>query len=162
ELVFATSPARGDDALLRGGVVSKMHAVPDREPRAASSGRGARARARGDDARQGRRVAAGDGEDVDLRARSGLAVPRPEGDYPLAGALRRARARHRCMTAELARLVDGFRVTQTIHASVDLGIPDLLADGERAADDLAEASGADPWSLYRLLRALASLGILHE
>ena len=66
------------------------------------------------------------------------------------------------MSAELARLMDGFRVTQTIHAAVDLGIPDLLADGERTADDLAEASGADPSALYRLLRALASLGVLHE
>jgi O-methyltransferase/methyltransferase family protein len=66
------------------------------------------------------------------------------------------------MSADLARLVDGFRVTQTIHACVDLGIPDLLADGERAADDLADASGADPSALYRLLRALASLGIVFE
>jgi hypothetical protein len=66
------------------------------------------------------------------------------------------------MSAELARLVDGFRVTQTIYACVELGIPDLLGDGERSADDLADASGADPSALYRLLRALASLGILHE
>ena len=66
------------------------------------------------------------------------------------------------MSADLARLVDGFRVTQTIHAAVDLRIPDLLADGERTADDLAQASGADPSALYRLLRALASLGVLHE
>ena len=66
------------------------------------------------------------------------------------------------MSAELARLVDGFRVSQTIHACVELGIPDLLDDGERTADDLAEASGADPPTLYRLLRALASFGILHE
>ena len=66
------------------------------------------------------------------------------------------------MSAELARLIDGFRVSQTIHAAVDLGIPDLLAGGERTSDDLAEASGADPSALYRLLRALASLGILHE
>jgi hypothetical protein len=66
------------------------------------------------------------------------------------------------MSAELARLVDGFRVSQTIHAAVDLGIPDLLADGDRTADELADASGADASALYRLLRALASLGILHE
>ncbi len=59
-------------------------------------------------------------------------------------------------------LVDGFRVTQTIYACVELGIPDLLGDGERSADDLAEASDADPSALYRLLRALASLGVLHE
>ena len=66
------------------------------------------------------------------------------------------------MSADLVRLVDGFRVTQTIHAGVELGVPDLLADGDRTADDLAETCGADPSALYRLLRALASLGILHE
>jgi len=66
------------------------------------------------------------------------------------------------MSAELMRMVDGFRVTQTIHAAVELGIPDLLAGGERSSDDLAEASEADASALYRLLRALASLGILHE
>ena len=66
------------------------------------------------------------------------------------------------MSAELARLVDGFRVTQAIYAAVEFGIPDLLADGERTSDDLAQASEADPSSLYRLLRALASLGVLHE
>jgi hypothetical protein len=66
------------------------------------------------------------------------------------------------MSAGLARLVGGFRVSQTLYAAVELGIPDLLADGERSSDDLAEASGADASALYRLLRALASLGILHE
>ena len=66
------------------------------------------------------------------------------------------------MSADLLRLVSGFHVTQTIHAAVELGVPDLLGDGERTSDDLAEASGADPATLYRLLRALASLGVLHE
>ena len=66
------------------------------------------------------------------------------------------------MSAELLRLVSGFHVAQAIHAAVELGVPDLLADGERTSDDLAEASGADPATLYRLLRALASLGVLHE
>jgi hypothetical protein len=66
------------------------------------------------------------------------------------------------MSEELGRLVAGFHVTQAIHAAVELGVPDLLADGERTSDDLARASGADPAALYRLLRALASLGVLHE
>jgi hypothetical protein len=66
------------------------------------------------------------------------------------------------VSAELLRLVSGFHVAQAIHAAVELGVPDLLADGERTSDDLAEASGADPATLYRLLRALASLGVLHE
>lgn len=66
------------------------------------------------------------------------------------------------MSRDLERLVDGFRVTQTIYAAVELGIPELLADAERDVDDLAAASGADASALYRLLRALASLGVLHE
>jgi hypothetical protein len=66
------------------------------------------------------------------------------------------------MSADLVRLLDGFRVTQTICAAVELGVPDLLADGARTSDELAQASGADPSALYRLLRALASLGVLHE
>jgi hypothetical protein len=66
------------------------------------------------------------------------------------------------VSGELPRLLDGFRVTQAIYAASELGIPDLLGDDERSADDLAEASGADPSALYRLLRALASLGVLHE
>jgi hypothetical protein len=66
------------------------------------------------------------------------------------------------VSADLLRMIDGFRVTQTIYAAVELGIPDVLGDGERSADELAEASGADSSALYRLLRALASLGVLHE
>lgn len=66
------------------------------------------------------------------------------------------------MSGDLLRLLDGFRVTQAIYSACELGIPGLLGDDERAADDLAEASGADPSALYRLLRALASLGVLHE
>ena len=66
------------------------------------------------------------------------------------------------MSDDLGRLVSGFHVSQAIHAAVELDIPDLLADDERTSDDLAQASGSDPATLYRLLRALASLGILHE
>jgi len=66
------------------------------------------------------------------------------------------------VSQDLLRLVSGFHVTQTIHAAVELGVPDLLANGERTSDELAEASGADPPTLYRLLRALASLGVLRE
>ena len=75
-LVLAASPPRRDDALLRGGVVPEVHAVPDREPRAAPRRGGAPGRAGGDDAREGRRVAPRDGEDLDLRARPGVTVPR--------------------------------------------------------------------------------------
>ncbi len=77
-VLLAAAAARRDDALLRRGVVPEVHALPDRKSRAPPSLRGARARARADDAREGRRVAARDGEDLDLRPRPGLADSRCE------------------------------------------------------------------------------------
>ena len=65
-------------------------------------------------------------------------------------------------TATLIRLVNGYQVSQAIHVAAALGIADLLADGARTSDDLAQASGAHADSLYRLLRALAGAGVLHE
>ncbi len=64
--------------------------------------------------------------------------------------------------AALRRLIDGYQVTQAIHVAVTLGIADLLAGGPRGVEDLAEASRSHAPSLYRLLRALASVGIFHE
>ncbi len=55
-----------------------------------------------------------------------------------------------------------FGVSQSLLLVVKLGIADLLEDGARHYEELAEASGAHPKSLYRLLRALASLGIFAE
>jgi hypothetical protein len=62
----------------------------------------------------------------------------------------------------LRQLVNGYQVTQAIYVAVTLRLPDLLADGPRTAADLAVEVDADPRSLYRLLRALGSLGILAE
>jgi hypothetical protein len=63
---------------------------------------------------------------------------------------------------ELRRLVDGFRVSQAIHVAAVLGIADLLVDGPRGVDELASATGSDERSLYRLLRALAAVGVFRE
>ncbi len=63
---------------------------------------------------------------------------------------------------QLARLLSGYWYTQTIYVAAKLGIADLLKDGARSAQELAEATGTDPRALYRLLRALASLGIFAE
>ncbi|GAC1316277.1 MAG: methyltransferase [Chloroflexota bacterium] len=60
----------------------------------------------------------------------------------------------------MRRLVDGFQVSQAVHAVVALGIPDLLADGPRAVEHLAAHVGAHAPSLVRVLRALASVGVL--
>ncbi len=64
--------------------------------------------------------------------------------------------------ARLERLIVGFQVSQAIHVAAVLGIADLLADGPRTSDELAAQTDANPGSLYRLLRALASVGVFHE
>jgi hypothetical protein len=62
----------------------------------------------------------------------------------------------------LAHLLSGYWQTQTIHVAAKLDIAELLKDGPRAAQELAQATGTNSTALYRLLRALASLGIFAE
>ncbi len=64
--------------------------------------------------------------------------------------------------AALLGLVNGYQVSQAIHVAATLGIADLLKSGPRSSDDLAEATGTHPRSLYRLLRALAGAGVFRE
>ena len=62
----------------------------------------------------------------------------------------------------LLRMTNAFQVSQAIHVAAALGIADLLGDGPSSADELAEATGAHAPTLYRLLRALASVGVFAE
>ncbi len=55
-----------------------------------------------------------------------------------------------------------YDLTQMIYVVVKLGVPDLLADGPRPADEIASSVGVHVRSLYRLLRALASLDLFVE
>ena len=59
----------------------------------------------------------------------------------------------------LMGIARGYQRSQALAVAAELGIADLLRDGPRSADDLAAATGTDPRSLYRLLRALASIGV---
>lgn len=69
---------------------------------------------------------------------------------------------HPASRDELTRLMSGYWHTQAIYVAAKLGIADLLADGPRSADELAGPTGTLPRPLYRLLRALAGLGIFAE
>lgn len=73
--------------------------------------------------------------------------------------LRRRLAPPSVAMMELSR---GFVVPRAIYAAASLGIADHLADGPRSVAELAAATGADARSLYRLLRALASVGVFRE
>jgi len=59
-------------------------------------------------------------------------------------------------------MVTGSWATQALYVAAKLAIPDLLADGPRSARQLAQASGAHPGALYRLLRALSAMGVFRE
>jgi len=63
---------------------------------------------------------------------------------------------------QLQLLVSGHWIAQAIAVVAELGIADVLADGPRSSDDLAQAAGCQSGALYRLLRALAGLGIFTE
>jgi hypothetical protein len=66
------------------------------------------------------------------------------------------------LSSHLMKLITGFQVSQAISVAATLGIPDLLGSGPQRCDDLAIATRAQPNALYRLLRALASVGVLEE
>jgi O-methyltransferase domain/Dimerisation domain len=66
---------------------------------------------------------------------------------------------------EFAQLVEALRAFQRSRALTvvaELGIADLLRDGPCSAPELAHATGTHPSALYRLLRALASIGLFVE
>ena len=65
-------------------------------------------------------------------------------------------------SAELMRLLNGYRVSQAIHVVATLGIADLLKAGPRSAADLASATNFHTKTLYRVLRALAAVGVFRE
>lgn len=62
----------------------------------------------------------------------------------------------------LLGLINGYRITQAIHAAVHLGIPELLVNGPRSSAELAASTLTHAPSMERLLRALAAVGILNE
>lgn len=56
----------------------------------------------------------------------------------------------------------GFRGTNLLYVMAELGVADLLADGPRSGAALASTLEAEPDALYRILRALAQIGVLEQ
>lgn len=60
------------------------------------------------------------------------------------------------------QLITGIWASQAIYMACKLTLPDALAAGARTARELAEEAQVQARPLYRLLRALATLGVLEE
>jgi cyclopropane fatty-acyl-phospholipid synthase-like methyltransferase len=64
--------------------------------------------------------------------------------------------------AQMMQLILSKWVSQPISLVSRLGIPDLLAAGPSSVEALAESTGAHADSLYRIMRALAAVGVFRE
>ena len=62
----------------------------------------------------------------------------------------------------ILQMLRGFQISQCIYAAAKLGIVDSLQDNPKHYQELASETNTHADSLYRLLRTLASLGILQE
>jgi len=60
------------------------------------------------------------------------------------------------------KMIFGFTLSRSIAVAAQLGLADLLKEEPASADKLAQAVGAHPRSLYRLLRALSGAGVFAE
>ncbi len=63
---------------------------------------------------------------------------------------------------ELLKLTTGYWISQAINAAAKLGVADHIEAGVRDPKILAHKTQTQPHALYRLLRALASIGIFKE
>jgi hypothetical protein len=63
---------------------------------------------------------------------------------------------------QLDQMITGYWISQAIYAAAKIGIADHLKDGPKTVVELAGATATNPDALYRLLRALASVGIFTE
>jgi hypothetical protein len=61
--------------------------------------------------------------------------------------------------AQMMQFVMGSWVSQIVGAGARLAVADHLAAGAKTAEEVAQRAGANPDAVFRLMRALASLGI---
>jgi hypothetical protein len=64
--------------------------------------------------------------------------------------------------AILLQIATGMFPAAAIFVAAKLGIADLLAGGPKTTAELANDTGTDEHSLYRVLRGIASIGVFHE
>ena len=62
----------------------------------------------------------------------------------------------------LIQMATAYWVSRLLYAAAKYGLADRLADGPKTASELAGETGTHAPSLLRLMRALASLGVVSE
>lgn len=62
----------------------------------------------------------------------------------------------------MLQMIQGFWISRALYAIAEIGVPDLLKDGPKSVEELAQATGTHAPSLYRVLRALDSSGVFAE
>jgi hypothetical protein len=63
---------------------------------------------------------------------------------------------------KIKQMALGYWLSQCLYVAAKLGIADLLTDSPKHCNELAAATNANSDSLYRILRALASVGVFAE
>jgi len=71
-------------------------------------------------------------------------------------------AKGKPLPAVMLDLIIGYWVSELVHVVAKLGVADLLKSGPKSAAELARSVGADPATLGRVLRALASVGVFTQ
>ena len=91
---------------------------------------------------------------IALKSRSRFDVPNAQ--------VQRAAAASMPPHVQLIQMGVAIWQARAVYAAAELGLADQLANGARTAEELAHVTGTHAPSLYRLLRALASCGIVTE
>jgi hypothetical protein len=65
-------------------------------------------------------------------------------------------------SAAMLQMIAAFRISRALYVAATLGLADLLNEGPKSSEELAQATDTHAPSLYRVMRVLASAGIFAE
>src|SRR5215813_6614800 len=63
---------------------------------------------------------------------------------------------------QMLQIMSGFWISRCVYIVAKLGLADLIKDEPKTADELANATGSHGPSLFRVLRALAAVGVITQ
>jgi len=70
--------------------------------------------------------------------------------------------KNRTYSQSMIRLFMNYIPTRVVYVAAKLGLVDHISDGGASAQDLAQTLNVNSGALYRVLRTLAGLGLLHQ